>query len=59
MIGGHWVWSPKMQEMARDEKIEAYVLPSGCVMQLYREIGGQRPGLFTHVRPGKRAEVAP
>ncbi|MDI6025295.1 CoA-transferase [Corticibacterium sp. UT-5YL-CI-8] len=52
VIGGHWVWSPKMQEMARDEKIEAYVLPSGCVMQLYREIGGGRPGLFTHVGLG-------
>jgi propionate CoA-transferase len=52
VIGGHWVWSPKMQEMARDEKIEAYVLPSGCVMQLYREIGGARPGLFTHVGLG-------
>ena len=22
VIGGHWVWSPKMQEMARDEKIK-------------------------------------
>ncbi|MGB3274845.1 MAG: CoA-transferase [Castellaniella sp.] len=52
VIGGHWVWSPKMQEMARDEKIEAYVLPSGCVMQLYREIAGGRPGLFTHVGLG-------
>jgi acyl CoA:acetate/3-ketoacid CoA transferase len=52
VIGGHWVWSPKMQQMARDEKIEAYVLPSGCVMQLYREIGGGRPGLFTHVGLG-------
>lgn len=52
VIGGHWVWSPKMQEMARDEKIEAYVLPSGCIMQLYREIGGGRPGLFTHVGLG-------
>lgn len=52
VIGGHWVWSPKMQAMARDEKIEAYVLPSGCIMQLYREIGGARPGLFTHVGLG-------
>jgi acyl CoA:acetate/3-ketoacid CoA transferase len=52
VIGGHWVWSPKMQAMARDEKIEAYVLPSGCLMQLYREIGGGRPGLFTHVGLG-------
>lgn len=52
VIGGHWVWSPAMQEMARDNRIEAYVLPSGCVMQLYREIGGGRPGLFTHVGLG-------
>ena len=25
VIGGHWVWSPRMQEMARNEEIEAYV----------------------------------
>ncbi|CAM5222037.1 Acetate CoA-transferase YdiF [Castellaniella defragrans] len=52
VIGGHWVWSPTMQALARDEKIEAYVLPSGCIMQLYREIAGKRPGLFTHVGLG-------
>jgi acyl CoA:acetate/3-ketoacid CoA transferase len=52
VIGGHWVWSPRMQELARDEKIEAYVLPGGVVMQLYREIGAKRPGLFTHVGLG-------
>ncbi|MCC6469269.1 MAG: acyl CoA:acetate/3-ketoacid CoA transferase, partial [Alphaproteobacteria bacterium] len=22
VIGGHWVWSPRMQALARDEKIE-------------------------------------
>lgn len=52
VIGGHWVWSPRMQELARDEKIEAYVLPGGVTMQLYREIGAGRPGLFTHVGLG-------
>lgn len=52
VIGGHWVWSPRMQELARDEKIEAYVLPGGCVMQLYREIAAKRPGLLTHVGLG-------
>ena len=52
VIGGHWVWSPRMQELARDEKIEAYVLPGGVTMQLYREIGARRPGLFTHVGLG-------
>jgi acyl CoA:acetate/3-ketoacid CoA transferase len=52
VIGGHWIWSPRMQELARDEKIEAYVLPGGVTMQLYREIGAGRPGLFTHVGLG-------
>lgn len=49
VIGGHWPWSPRMQEMARDNEIEAYVLPGGCMMQLYREIAAKRPGLLTHV----------
>lgn len=52
VIGGHWVWSPTMQQLAAEERIEAYVLPSGCVMQLYREIGGGRPGLLSHVGLG-------
>jgi len=52
VIGGHWVWSPRMQRLAQEEKIEAHVLPSGCVMQLYREIAAGRPGLFTHVGLG-------
>ncbi len=52
VIGGHWVWSPRMQQLAAEEKIEAYVLPSGCIMQLYREIGGGRPGLVSHVGLG-------
>ena len=52
VIGGHWVWSPRMQALARDEKIEAYVLPGGVIMQLMREIGAGRPGLFTHVGLG-------
>ena len=52
VIGGHWVWSPRMQQMARDDKIEAYVFPGGVTMQLFREIGAGRPGLFTHVGLG-------
>src|SRR4030095_16086459 len=52
VIGGHWVWSPRMQELARADKIEAYVLPAGVLMQLYREIGAGRPGLLSHVGLG-------
>ena len=52
VIGGHWIWSPRMQDLAREEKIEAYVLPSGVTTQLLREIGAGRPGLITHVGLG-------
>jgi len=52
VTGGHWVWSPRMQELARTNQIEAYVLPGGVVMQLYREIAAKRPGLFSRVGLG-------
>lgn len=52
VIGGHWVWSPRMQKMARDNDIEAYVLPGGVIMQLMREVAAGRPGLITHVGLG-------
>lgn len=52
VIGGHWVWSPRMQQLALENKIEAYVLPGGVVMQLLREIAAKRPGLLTHVGLG-------
>ncbi len=52
VIGGHWVWSPRMQQLARENKIEAYVLPGGVIMQLMREVAAKRPGLITHVGMG-------
>lgn len=52
VIGGHWVWSPRMQQLARDNRIEAYILPGGVSSQLFRAIGGGQPGFITHVGLG-------
>src|SRR5271166_3520810 len=48
VIAAHFTWSPKIQQLIREEKIEAYCFPGGVVQQLLREIGAARPGLFTH-----------
>ncbi|MTI15987.1 acyl CoA:acetate/3-ketoacid CoA transferase [Rhodobacteraceae bacterium RKSG542] len=48
IIAAHFTWSPKMQALVREEKIEAYCFPGGVVQHLLREIGAGRPGLFTH-----------
>lgn len=48
LIAAHFTWSPRMQQLIRDEKIDAYCFPGGVVQHLLREIGAGRPGLFTH-----------
>jgi len=48
VIAAHFTWSPKIQQLIRDEKIEAYCFPGGVIQHLLREIGAGRPGLFTH-----------
>lgn len=52
VIGGHWSWSPQMQQLARDNEIEAFTLPSGVISLLLRESGAGRPGLITNVGLG-------
>ena len=49
VIGGHWLWSKVMSQLAIDEKIEAYNLPQGVMSLLMREIAAGRPGLLTTV----------
>lgn len=52
VIGGHWAWSPRMQAMANQGRIEAYNLPQGVICQQYREIAAKRPGLITRTGLG-------
>ena len=52
VIGGHWSWSPPMQALARENRIEAYSLPSGVISTLMRESGAGRPGLVTRIGLG-------
>lgn len=49
VIAAHFTWSVRMQQLIREEKVEAYCFPGGVVQHLLREIGAGRPGLFTHV----------
>ena len=51
-IGGHWSLVPRLAAMAMDGRIEAYNLPLGCVSQLYREIAGGKPGMYSKVGLG-------
>lgn len=52
VIGGHWSWSPRMQQLAKENEIEAYALPGGVIGTLLRESGAQRPGLITRTGLG-------
>jgi len=56
VIGGHWSWSPTMQKLASENKLEAYSFPAGAISTLLREIGARRPGAITRIGLGTFAD---
>lgn len=52
VVGSHWTWSRQLQKMAKDNEVEAYVMPQGVMTQLTREIAAHRVGLITKVGLG-------
>ncbi len=49
IVTGALVNSPAIQNMARENTVEAYTLPQGALSQLMREMAAGRPGLLSHV----------
>ena len=51
-IGGHYGLVPRIAALAIDEKVEAYNLPEGVLVHLYRNIASGAPGILSTIGIG-------
>lgn len=52
LISGHTGQAPAMGKLIFENKIEAYLLPQGVLVTLWRQIAGRKPGVITKVGIG-------
>lgn len=56
IIAGHWGLQPNLTKLAMENKIQAYNIPQGVLMHLYRAKGGNKPCVVTHIGLGTFAD---
>ena len=52
VIAGGWRGTPRLGQLALEDKIEAHCWPQGVIAQLYRAIAAGQPGVVTHIGLG-------
>lgn len=49
VIGGYWALTPKLGELAKSNKIEAYNWPQGVISHFFRSVAGAKPGVISPI----------